>query len=124
MGKTKLLLAVAASLQSVCGQDIGPVPSPGQVEPLNLPTEGTGSFEHTPCRDAHYEARIAVLEAELAMYQEAVEKGEVVCTLGGVNARLNGGNGTYTISNLTCAPARTARTPPPDVLRQAFSVPR
>ena len=115
MGNTKLLLAVVA-LQCVCGDESPTlVPSPGQVDPLNLP-EGTGSFAETPCRDAHYEARIAVLEAELAMYKEAVDLGEVVCTLGGINARLDGGNGTYTISNLTCVdvpachPASRAKT--------------
>jgi hypothetical protein len=45
--------------------------------------------------------RVAVLEAELAVYQLASTAGQVVCALGSENARLDGGNGTYTISSNT-----------------------
>jgi|EP01043_Picozoa_sp_COSAG02_P013769 hypothetical protein len=63
------------------------------------PAEGTAQWEESPCVHSSYRERIAELEAELAMYRLASTAGQVVCTLGGEHARLEGENGNYTISS-------------------------
>lgn len=63
-------------------------------------TLGQQTDQTTAERDRLQE-RVAVLEAELAMYRLASTAGQVVCALGGEHARLDGGNGTFTISSNT-----------------------
>jgi hypothetical protein len=92
---------VVACLQGAGGQQVPPlVPPPPSDEPLL----GQGEWSESPCVHSVYLARIAELEAELAMYRTASTAGQVVCTLGGEHARLDGGaNGTYTITTNTYA---------------------